>query len=113
METRVSDYGNVLVYSLTGYLKGPPDGYQLLETVRAKIASGTRNIIVEMSGVEHIDSSGIGVIAAMVTSGEKAKATILFSAVQPRVMQLLKIVHLAQVLRMHPSLEAALASLAR
>lgn len=113
MDYRLSDYGNVLVYTLNGYLKGQPEGYALLEVVRGKIATGTPKIVLDMTGVDRIDSSGIGVVAAMVGSAEKAQATILFAAITPRVLQSLQIVHLTQAMRTFPSLEAALASLAR
>ena len=112
MEFRSSRHHKILVYSLSGYVKDDANGYRFVRHARQRIASGNRKIVIDLGEVEVIDSSGIGILATVLTSANKANATLLFTNIPEKVEQILSIVGLMQVLDVHPSLPDALASLA-
>lgn len=98
MKFAESTEGAVLVFELSGYLKGRPEGYEFLEVVRGRIGGGTKKIAVDLGGVDRIDSSGIGVIASIITSAENGGAVLCFCNVKGRVRELLEMVGITRVI---------------
>ena len=111
MEFRSSRHHGVLVYAISGYLKDDAKAYEFVSHIRERIAAGNKKIVIDLGGVQPIDSSGIGILATAVTSASEAEVTLHFASIPPKVEQILTIVGLMQVLKTHPTLEAALESL--
>lgn len=88
----------VLVFELSGYLKGRPEGYEFLEMLRGKIAGGTDKIVIDLGGLDRMDSSGIGVIASIITSAESGGCSLCFCNVEGRIRELLQMVGVTQVI---------------
>lgn len=68
------------------------------------------NVIVDLSRLRYIDSSGINTLLAVQKTFARAGRRIVLAAVSPRMLRLFKIVSLEQVLPVYPTVEAALAS---
>ena len=60
------------LYRLEGMLSGSTDSYRFQDEVREKIGSGTKMILVDLSGVKRIDSSGVGILVAIMWSASSA-----------------------------------------
>ena len=88
----------VTIYEISGYLKGRPKGYEFLEMLRGRIAGGAGKIVVDLGGVERMDSSGIGIIASIITSAENAGSPLCFCNVEGKVLQLLEMVGITRVI---------------
>ncbi len=88
----------VLVFELSGFLKGRPEGYELLETIRGKIADGTDKMVIDLGGIDRMDSSGIGVIASIITSAESGGCSLCFCNVEGRIHELLEMVGITKVI---------------
>jgi anti-sigma B factor antagonist len=64
MKLSVKDAGNVKIIELKGRLTmGQPTG-ALAETVKGLLAGGHPKIVINLSGVEYVDSMGIGELVA-------------------------------------------------
>jgi anti-anti-sigma factor len=107
MKVKSSSRGSVSVYELSGHLFGHPDGYAFLEEVRKKIREGASRVVVDMSAVDRIDSSGIGVLAAIVTSVGNAGGKSAFARISDQNWQLLEVVGLSRIIGNHPTVDAA------
>ena len=107
MKYSETEESGVSVYSLSGYLQGKPEGYAFLEKIRGKIAETDDRIVIDLDGVDRIDSSGIGVIATIVTSAEKNGAAIRLCNVKGRVHELLVMVGISKVVDCDLSREEA------
>ena len=86
---------------------------QRLESLTADLAQkGVSKVILDLSGVEYIDSSGIGIV--MLSSGRLKQAGSRMVVVVPegRVLQLLKMAGLDALLTISDSVEKAAAAVA-
>ncbi len=103
MEFEKIESGGAIVFELSGFLKGRPTGYDMLDEIRSAFSSGTGKLVIDMSKIEGADSSGLGVVASIITSAENAGAALAFSAVPANVDKLLKMVRLNTVMKIYGS----------
>jgi anti-sigma B factor antagonist len=99
------------VYTLTGDLYGNAGGYALQDEIRAKIASGAHCIVIDLSGVEKMDSAGIGVLIAIMWSASRAGGRLILAALSPKVRDLLSIAMLLDHMDHAETVEEALAKM--
>lgn len=76
-----------------------------------RAAEGTANIIVDLSGLRYIDSSGINTLLAAGKIFARKGHRIVLAAVSPMMLRLLRIINLEQAMPIFPTVEAALAGL--
>jgi len=76
-----------------------------------RASQGGVNLIVDLSGLRYIDSSGINTLLAVEKTFARAGRRIVLAAASPRMLRILKIISLEQILPLYPTVEAALASL--
>lgn len=63
-DTRTDPTGQVTIYSAHGQLNGRDACFDWLEQVRKNIQAGQKLIVINLSDVPRVDSTGIGIIAA-------------------------------------------------
>jgi anti-anti-sigma factor len=74
------------------------------------ISDGPANAILDLSGIDFIDSSGLGALVQLVKKAKEANGTVQVIA-NPRVMQTVKLVRLEKFLSVQASVDDALANL--
>jgi anti-sigma B factor antagonist len=99
------------IYRLSGHLYGTTEGYAFQDQVRQTIADGPKKIVLDLGAVERIDSSGIGILAALMFSAYKAGGAFVLASLPPRIRDLLDMVMLLERMEHADSVEAALARL--
>jgi anti-sigma B factor antagonist len=67
----------------------------------------TRQLVLELSEVEMMDSAGLGELALMLTWARAMGCSIKLAAPNPRVRHLLQLTNLDSVFEIHPRLEDA------
>lgn len=77
------------IYELNGDLYGDTEGYAFQEEVRQKIAGGTRRLVVDLASVKRIDSCGIGILASISISAQKASAGLVLASLPARIEKIL------------------------
>jgi anti-sigma B factor antagonist len=75
------------------------------------LSAGERNIVVNLTGVPFIDSSGIGALVGAFTMAESKGAKCLFYAPSPQVKHALQVSRLDDILKPLDDEKSALASL--
>src|SRR5215471_9433366 len=75
-----------------------------------RASQGGVNLIVDLSRLRYIDSSGINTLLAVQKTFARAGRRIVLAAVSPRMLRVFKIVGLEQIVPVYPTVEAALAS---
>lgn len=78
-----------LTYRLSGHLYGTETGYAFQETVRRAVSEGTKRFVIDLSGVERIDSCGIGILAASIFSVQKAGGGMVLAALPEHIQRML------------------------
>jgi anti-anti-sigma factor len=103
----------LMVYELTGHLCGHAPAYGFQDEVREKIAGGTSRIVIDLAGVEKIDSCGIGILASLMWSASQAGGGLVRASVPKQVEKLLGIVMLLDHIDHADDRAAAVAMLRR
>jgi len=101
----------VRIFEVAGDLRGHPACYSFLDDVRNRITGGAGKVIVDLDGVEKMDSAGVGILASIVSSADNASASLMFSGISKRTEKPIIIVGLSRVMNTAPTLEDALSRL--
>ena len=99
--------GDVPVVALRGELdfdEAPSFG-RVLEELRA---DGEHEVIVDLSDLTFIDSSGISVLVGAARATAAEQGTLVVAAPTPHVQRVFDIVNLSELVAIEPSLESAL-----
>ncbi len=82
----------------------------LRDSISRLLKQGRKNIVLNLSGLQYLDSSGIGELARIYVSVVKASGQMKVVGLSPKVEEILKVTQLYQVFPEFPSEEAALQS---
>jgi len=82
----------------------------LRDSICRLLKQGRKNIVLNLSGLQYLDSSGIGELAKIYVSVVKVSGQLKVVGLSPKVEEILKITQLYQVFPEFPSEEAALQS---
>src|SRR5437899_12198232 len=82
----------------------------LRDSISRQLKPGRKNIVLNLSGLQYLDSSGIGELAKIYVSVVKVDGQLKVVGLSPKVEEILKITQLYQVFPEFPSEEAALQS---
>lgn len=75
--------------------------------IRQRIQQGTRKLVLDFSGVNFIDSSGIGVLAFLLGLMEEQNGKLVVATGPGQVTQLMKLTRLEKVIKIYPDLPTA------
>jgi anti-sigma B factor antagonist len=105
LEIRTAD--GVTVVSCAGGIVYCDEAVELSQKI-ASLLPYTRQLVLELSSVEMIDSTGLGELALLLTWARAIGCAIKLVAPNERVQQLLEVTKLAAVFEIHPTLETAM-----
>jgi anti-sigma B factor antagonist len=108
MKVNSSEQQGVHIYEVSGNLRAHTACYSFLEVVRNSITEGAAKVIVDLKGVEKLDSAGVGILASIVSSADNAGAELRFSGLSERTEKPIIIVGLMRVMTVSPTVEDAL-----
>jgi anti-sigma B factor antagonist len=96
-------------------LRGELDVADAASVAAALVAVAAREqaIIVDLGGLEFTDSSGLAALALVRKQARRAGGDLLLAAPQDQVLRVLAVVQLADVFRVHASVDEAAGSAAR
>ena len=80
---------------------------RLRTAVDESVAAQRPRIVVDLSGVSFIDSSGLGALVAGLKKARQASGDLRITGLTPQVETVLKLTNLDRVLRAHASIDAA------
>ncbi|MDE5103949.1 MAG: STAS domain-containing protein [Trichodesmium sp. St19_bin2] len=96
---------NYQLFRLTGLLDAFSEG-TFLKTLKGKIDKGPKNIILDLSKIDFVDSSGLGALVQLVKQTNKDNGTLQIVS-NARVTQTVKLVRLEKFLSLRASLDEA------
>ncbi|MCW2648143.1 MAG: anti-anti-sigma factor [Pseudonocardiales bacterium] len=95
-------------------VRGEVDVYSapaLADGLNTLIDSGTKAVIVDLTEVGFLDSTGLGVLVAARSAAADAGRALPIACAHERILKLFKITGLDAVFEIHPSVDAAVHSL--
>jgi anti-sigma B factor antagonist len=100
----------VAVVALEGRIVLGEESNALREKVKSLLAAGQKKIVLNMSNVTYIDSSGLGTMVASHTSARAQGASLKICNLGSKFQEILQVTKLVTVFEVYPSEAAAIAS---
>ena len=110
MEMQKEVQGDVLVLKISGEVMGGEDLIPFQETIHQSIQDGLVNAVADLSDVKWMNSSGLGMLMAGLTTLRSSDGDLKLACVSERVQRPMKITRLDQVFEIYESLQSAVAS---
>ncbi len=101
----------VAVLSLTGKMMGGPETTALHDHIRGLMKDGISKVVIDLGGVKWINSSGLGVLMAAMTTLKNVEGQMKLSNVTEKVESLLMITQLIRIFETFDSVDRAVASM--
>jgi anti-anti-sigma factor len=88
------------IYHLKGKFVGSQECYEFLEDARSRIDTHTPNVVLLMSEITFINSTAIGMIAALLTHSGSENGAVFLVGVSDSARRQLKATHVGDFLTM-------------
>ncbi len=111
MELTTSEKNGVTILSLKGKILGGPEAGAINDKIHENIESGKKKIVLDMEGLELMNSSGLGILIAAVTTLKNNDGALVLCHVPERTRHLLKMTRLLNVFDLYDSVDEAIAKL--
>lgn len=99
MNYNVEERYNSVVITLKGNVMGGPDGSKLHDTLHDLKESSKTNIVVDLSKVKFMNSSGLGMLISAMTTMRNAGGDLRLANVADRIQSLLVVTKLITVFK--------------
>jgi anti-sigma B factor antagonist len=110
MEMNTRDVGGVAVVDLIGRLTGSDNAGALGDRVSRLMAEGHTQVVLNLSQLSYMDSSGLGEMVSCYSRVRKAGGTIRLASTTVRIKDLLAITRLVTVFESYETEDLAIAS---
>jgi anti-anti-sigma factor len=98
---------DITVVELTGTLELGNESQRIESLIEDLVRKGTRRLVVDMSGVDHIDSSGIGVVALAAGRLREAGGRLAVAVAEGRVLHLLNLTQMHAIVTIRATVAEA------
>jgi anti-sigma B factor antagonist len=110
MELKTHEDGPVTIVTVNGDLVIGDAETTFKKTVTRLLEEGRVNLLVDLSGVGFLDSSGLGALVRALTNSQKEGGQTKLLNAGPQIRKLLQMTKLDSVFEIHDDLEAAVSS---
>jgi len=109
IKTRESE--NVVIFDIEGEIRRSDTAQTTLHSlVKAQLDRGRRNVLLDLGGVEFIDSFGVGEILASYISTQNLGGKFKLCRISKKLLLIFQITMLHKVLEIHEDCDRALES---
>jgi anti-anti-sigma factor len=102
---------DITVVELIGKLALGRESQRVETLVDDLVKRGSRRVIFDMTGVDYMDSAGIGMLALATGKLKESGGSLAIVAPEGKVLQLLNLTQLTAIVKVCPTVEAAAAAL--
>lgn len=110
MKIKVTERYEAVVLELKGNVMGGDDTKEFNELLHKMIDGNKKNIIVDLSDVKFMNSSGLGMLIGGLTTMKKANGNLKLARVTDKIESLLIITKLITIFEFYESVEEAVKS---
>jgi len=110
MKIKKNPQDDVMVLELSGKIMGGPDFEKFKDEVTTVVDGGFKKVILDLSGVPWINSTGLGILITGYHSIKAAEGVLKICAVKERVLSIFYISQLQNIFDVYETREEALAS---
>ena len=105
--------GDVMILSLSGKIMGGPDHEKFQTEIKTLIAEGQVDVLLNMSGVSWVNSTGLGILVTAFHTLKKNGGRLKICEVSDRIDNILNVTQLKLVFETYENCDEALASFAQ
>ena len=110
MQIKEEIRGDVAVLYLKGNLMGGPEGMEVHEKVKSLLKDKLKKIVIDLSKVKWMNSSGLGILMACLTSVQSAGGAMKISSATEKIKNLFMITKLITIFETYENTDRAVAS---
>jgi anti-sigma B factor antagonist len=110
MQIKEKIENGVAILTFKGDLLGEPDTTTVREKIRSLVNDEVKHIIVDLGGVNYMNSSGLGTLISSLTTMKSAGGDLRLARIGEKVQNLFIITQLVKVFDTYETVERALAS---
>ncbi|MGD8395300.1 MAG: STAS domain-containing protein [Candidatus Eiseniibacteriota bacterium] len=110
MKVSRSEKNGVMVLAMTGKLMGGKDAETFHETVKRELADGHQKILIDLSGVDWINSTGLGILISAAHTVKRDGGALKLCRISSRVESILMVTRLNMIFETYDNEAQALAS---
>jgi len=100
---------DIVVLEMVGKITMGNDCRQVEWTTKKLVEETRKKLIFDLSGVTHLDSTGIGIIVAVAGQMKKAGGELRVAGANQHVDQILRMTSVDQIVGLHPTADEAAA----
>ena len=104
------EQNNIVILEPKGKIMGGPDASLLHDKLYELIESDRRQIVIDLAGVEWMNSTGLGILISSYTTLRNNSGELKLANVTDKIQSLLTITKLVTVFDSHDSVEEAVKS---
>jgi anti-sigma B factor antagonist len=97
LTTKTREVGAVTIVEISGRIVAGPESELLRDTISGLLTNGRKQILLNMLGVDHIDSRGLGDLVGILASVRNQGGDMKLVSVNSRVANIMEITRLYQV----------------
>jgi len=109
MQFKVKHDSGLSVISLEGDFLSEGEQGKLRDQVHKLVDRGKTKLVIDLAGVKHINSCGLGALVCAFTSVRRAGGDLRLTGIGPSVEELLKITQLTLIFKISPTVKQAIA----
>ncbi len=98
-ERSESGGGGVTVFRFSGVLTNTRESYDFLDHVQEETRKRPMRIVLNLAGLEHLTSAGLGIIAACFTSVTRSGGKMCLAGAEGRVRVILNVMRMLDVIQ--------------
>jgi len=106
-----SQQEGITIFKLEGEIMDKNQTSGLMEEIDTMISSGKKNIVLEMSGIRYMNSSGLNVLVNILTKARNAGGDVSVCSLSTKVRELLVVTKLDTIFHILPTVEDAVKKL--
>ncbi len=112
MKIKHQEKYNAVVIELKGNVMGGDDTKEFNELLHKLLDEGKKNVVVDLSEVKFMNSSGLGMLIGGLTTMKKAGANLKLARTTEKIESLLVITKLSTIFESYETVEDAIKSFA-
>jgi anti-sigma B factor antagonist len=101
MEFAFKQAGQIGIFVLTGNLIGETDGIPLTDSFSGHVSDGINLYVIDLAGLQHINSTGLGVLITLLTKARKVDGEVVLASPSKFIRDLLVMTKLNTIFEIH------------
>ena len=110
MQIKEKIENNIAVLTLKGDFLGEPETTKVKDKIRSLIGDDVKHVIIDLGGVNYVNSSGLGTLISILTTVRNAGGDLRLARIGDKVQNLFVITQLIKVFDTYETVDRALSS---